>query len=233
MGMDSATGFTGIVYRITDWIMKFVVVNIMWLVFNLPLVYVVFTVLIVGEIENLVLLILPFTIFTPLLLFPATMAMFATVREWIIKEKESGLLLKAFGRHYKEYYKQSVVAGLLFTLIWLIWLADIYFLSSVHILFVYLFIAIGSVLFVYTVTFFSVNVHYVGNLRVTLKNAFLITLTGPGLLILIVLINFVTLYTSLYAFRFLLVFFTFSVSAFLSFGAFNMLYIKPAENHEK
>lgn len=231
--MDNASGFTGIMYRVTDWIMKFVVINIMWLIFNLPIVYVIFVVLSYGEISKLGLLVLPLALFTPFLFFPATMAMFGTVREWIIIEKNSGLLVKAFWRNYKANYKKSMLAGLIFTFVWLVWLVDLYFLSSVHILFVYLFIMIGAILFVVTINFFSINAHYVANLRTIFKNALIITFTGPGLFITILLINLFTIYTSLYAFRFLLVFFTFSGTAFLSFGAFNQLYIKPALYREE
>ena len=62
----------------------------------------------------------------PLLFFPATTAMFASVRQWVMQGTISPLL-KSYWGYYKENYKKSFLGGLILTAAWAVLIADYYY----------------------------------------------------------------------------------------------------------
>ncbi len=225
-------GFSGGLYAISEWIMRFSVVNVLWVIFNIPFLFILFNILIVGQVEALFVFLIPLVILTPTLLFPATTAVFASAREWIMKNNERGGLIKSFWSYYKENYKRSLLAGAIFTVIWVIWAVDVYYFSKINSIVATIFIVMGIFLFVWTINFFSVTVHYHMKLFSSLKNALLITLGSPVLFITVVISSAAVLYISIYVFQALLLFFACSVIAFLSFAAFYRSYLKLVEKEE-
>jgi uncharacterized membrane protein YesL len=97
-------GFMGGLYVISEWIMRFSVVNLLWLIFNFPILYILLNMLFIEQIEMLSLFFIPFAILSPILLFPATTALFASVRDWVMKNDGHGGLLKSYWHYYKENY---------------------------------------------------------------------------------------------------------------------------------
>ena len=231
--MNNESGFMGGLYVITEWIMKFSVVNLLWIIFNLPIVFLLLNLLFVQRIEELLFLMIPIIILIPLLFFPATTAMFAMVRGWIVKDEESTHLIRLFWGYYKENYKRSVVSGLLLTVAWVVWAADIYYFFDENIIMLLLFIIMGIILFVFTINFLSITVHYHMKLQPSLKNTLLITIGSPILFAAVAISSGVVLYISLNVFKFLLPFLTGSLIAFLSFSAFYRNYLKNIDKKEK
>lgn len=225
-------GFTGGLYTVSEWIMRFFVVNILWVIFNIPFLFILFNMFFVGQIEGLFFLIIILAILAPILLFPATSAVFASVREWIMKKNEHGGLTKTFWTFYKENYKRSLLAGIIFTVMWVVWAFDVYFFSNINIIITIIFLIMGVILFVWTINFFSVTVHYHMKLFQSLKNALLITLGSPLLFITVVLSSAGILYIGIFVFQALLIFFASSMIAFLSFAAFYRSYLKIVEREE-
>jgi uncharacterized membrane protein YesL len=223
--MDNSSGFMGGLYVISEWIMKFSLTNLFWILFNLPIAFLFLNVLFVEQLEGLFFLLIPLILLMPFLFFPATTAMFAVVRGWIIKDEESGKLFRSYWRYYIENYKRSVITGLILTIIWLIWAVDLYYFLGNKIM-VTLFIVIGILLFVFSINHFSITVHYHMKLLPSFKNAFLLTIGSPVLFIAVAVSSCVILYISLNVFTFLLPFFTGSLIAFLSFSAFYRSYLK-------
>ena len=81
-------GFFGKVHFISEWIMRFSFTNILWLLFNLPIVYFVLKIIYAETFAELQMLIVTVAILAPFILFPATAAMFGVVRNWIIGKQD-------------------------------------------------------------------------------------------------------------------------------------------------
>lgn len=223
--MLESSGLMGKLYIISEWIMKFAFTNLFWILFNLPIAFLFLNMLFVDQLEGLLFFSIPLSILMPVLFFPATTAMFAVVRSWIIKDDSSGQLFKSFWRFYRENYKRSVLNGLVLTITWIIFVVDIYYFATHNKMLMYLFLALGVLLFVFTINLFSVTVHYHMKWFTAFKNTFLVTIGSPGLFIAVALCSGVILYISFKVLTFLVPFITGSFIAYLSFSAFYRNYL--------
>ncbi|MCU9615033.1 DUF624 domain-containing protein [Caldibacillus lycopersici] len=228
----NSSGLTNGINNISTWIMRFSVINLMWLLFNIPLVIIVVSMWMNKTNDSTIQLIIPAVILAPLLLFPATTAMFASARNWVM-QKEEHSLIRFFWKYYRENYKQSVGVGVLLTIVWVIWGVDYYYFSKESVLFMGSFLLMGFLLYVYTINLFSIQAHYNEKLIVLLKKAFLITVGSPLLAVVVLVSNGIIFYMSINGLLFLLPFFTFSLVAYLSFSAFYRRYLKLVSNPEK
>jgi uncharacterized membrane protein YesL len=168
---------------------------------------------------------LPLAVLVPVLLVPSTMALFATVREWIL-QKDQPSITKAYFSHVKTNYRKSFFSGIFLFALWLIWLLDFYFFKEENRLYGLLFTGIGLGLFVFTLNFFSLSVHYQMKNFFLFKNAFYVTVGNPLLSLFILASNLSLFYVSVTKLLFLLPLFAMSVSAFLSFLAFYRFALK-------
>jgi uncharacterized membrane protein YesL len=214
----------GGLYRLCEWIMRFSVINLLWIVFNIPIAFIVVNILFVKQTGIIVFLLIPLLILLPLLFFPATTAMFASARNLVMKEE--GVSIRQYWRYYKENYTRSLLGGLVLTVVWTIWAVDYYYFSKENIILLGIFLILGIVLFVFTINFFSILSHYHMKLLPAMKNSFLITMGSPLLFFTVLISNSIILYFSLFVFKFLLPFFTGSLIAYLSFSAFYRYYLK-------
>ncbi|AOV08648.1 YesL family protein [Sporosarcina ureilytica] len=224
--MTNPGGLMGGLYALCEWFMRFAVVNLLWLLFNFPIVYLGFNMLVLGKVEAIFIFLIPMIVLIPFVFFPATTAMFGMAREWVFKDREGGSLIKAYWQYYKENYKRSIVNGLVFTAIWLVWAVDVYFFYENNVYLFIFFLTMGIVLFVFTINSFSITVHYEMTVRESLKNAFFITVGSPVLFLAIAISSGMIIYMSFNVLLFLLPFFTGSLIAFLSFAAFYSRYLK-------
>jgi uncharacterized membrane protein YesL len=222
--MKGTTEMTGGFYRICEWIMRFTVINLLWIVFNIPIVFILINILVVEQTGVLVFLLVPLIILLPLLFFPATSAMFASARDWVIKDE--GTSIRQYWKYYKENYKKSLLGGVVLTGVWTIWAVDYYYFSKENIIFMGIFLIMGMVLFIFSINFFSVISHYHLKLLPALKNALVITVGSPKLFLTILIGSSIILFFSLHEFRLLLPFFTGSLIAYLSFSAFYRFYLQ-------
>jgi uncharacterized membrane protein YesL len=214
----------GGLYRICEWIMRFSVINLLWFAFNIPIAYIVLNIFFINEIENMVLFLIPLTILLPVLFFPATTAMFASARDWVMKEENTSI--REYWKYYKENYQKSLFGGLILTGIWAIWAVDYYYFSRENIIIMFAFLIMGIILFVFTINFFSVISHYHLKLLAALKNTLIITIGSPVLFFTILISSGIILYMTLNVFPLLFPFFTGSLVAYLSFSAFYRFYLK-------
>jgi uncharacterized membrane protein YesL len=222
--MKGASDMMGGLYRLCEWIMRFSVINLLWIVFNIPIAFIVVNILFVEQTGIMVFLLIPLLILLPLLFFPATTAMFASARNLVMKEE--GVSIRQYWRYYKENYTRSLLGGLVLTVVWTIWAVDYYYFSKENIILLGIFLILGIVLFVFTINFFSILSHYHMKLLPAMKNSFLITMGSPLLFFTVLISNSIILYFSLFVFKFLLPFFTGSLIAYLSFSAFYRYYLK-------
>ncbi|MBZ5202677.1 DUF624 domain-containing protein [Planomicrobium chinense] len=223
--MREMPGIAGALYVYAEWLMRFSAANILWFIVNLPLLFVLFSVYVNGFAEGFVWYLLPLAGLFPAVLVPSTIALFATVREWVI-QKDQPSITKAYLSHAKANYLNSFFSGIYIMGLWLVWLMDFYFLKAEHELFGLLFAFIGLFLFVYTLNFFSLSVHYDMKQRALMKNAFYLTIGNPLLSLFILASNLAIFYVSAAKLLFLLPLFAISISAYLSFLAFYRVALK-------
>lgn len=223
--MREFSGFSGILYSLTEWIMRFSVINILWFLINIPIAIILFSLYMHGFTFESVIYWVPLLILMPLLFVPSTVGLFATTRDWVMK-KEQHSLTKAYFSHIKMSYKKSFLAGIILTIIWFIWIMDFYFFYNESDLFRIVFLIVGLLLFVYTWNFFSLSAHYEMTNKELLKNTFFVTIGSPLLSFFILISNLLLVYLSMTKLLFLFPFFTGSISAFLSFSAFYRFFLK-------
>lgn len=217
---------TNKIYIVTDWIMKLIVINVIWILFNLPLIFVLVNILFIEKIEDIFTFVFPVFICLPFIFFPSTTAMFASVRDYVLKKRLAKSIFSRFWIHYKSNYRKSLLGGFVLSIFWVVLIVDILlFLGESNILIV-LFMIVSVLLFVFTVNFFSVVVHVENTFFTTLKNASLITISSPLLMLIITIGSMIILYLSIYWFHFLLLLCTGSLITLLSFYMFYLFYTK-------
>ncbi|MEN1967780.1 DUF624 domain-containing protein [Lentibacillus sp. N15] len=156
------------IYNALEWITKFAYLQLLWILFSLT-----------GGI------VLGF--------FPATVAMFSIIRQWI-KGNADFPLLKTFWKYYKAEFWKSNLLGLFMVIVGAIIGMDIFYLKLnqsdwIRIpLFAFMLIFI---LFVFYL--FPVYVHYDMKVNRVIKNAFFIMLINP-LHSLLIVICFISIY---------------------------------------
>jgi len=180
-------GMMGGFYRISEWIMRLSVTNLLWVITSLPFWYLFFFGVIVPlsntepKMDEVFSGLLVSTVAVPFVLFPATSAMFTTVRKWVMGDVDVPLF-KTFFRGYKENYKVSMLGGIIYSLIFLIIFLDIRFYlngaSGIELI-SYVFMGIALLLVVSLFNFFSMVVHYHMKTLQLLKNAVLLTIGRP------------------------------------------------------
>lgn len=140
--------------------MKFLLTNLIWLLFNFPIVYLILSMVFSKTTEELYIYLGIIVVLLPFIFFPATTAMFGVVRSWIIG-KDQGRFLYSYWKYYKQNYFRSFFGGIMYTALWLLWIVN-YTLSAVEIgsgLF-YFYLAITIFLVSFTGYFFADTVHY-------------------------------------------------------------------------
>lgn len=213
-----------ILYQLSEWFMRLSITNLVWFIVNLPLVYIIFNMVYAETKESLLILSIILILLIPFIFFPATTSLFAMARDWVLR-REQDSLIKTFLAYYKANYRQSVLGGVLLTVVWVILFIDFLYLKNMNVAFMFSIIALAVVIYVFTIQFFTMLVHYDAPLMKHIKNALLMTIGSPRLLLIILITNVVILYISLGGWLVLLPFFTGSLIAFISFSAFYRFYL--------
>ena len=226
-------GIMGGFYRISEWIMRLTVTNILWLLFSSPFVFLIVTFLFVppdGQTDVNVTWdlfmqwVIILGVVAPFTVIPATTAVFTSARKWVMGEVDVPLW-KTFFRGYKENYLQSMLGGIFFVILSFVMLYDYMFFKdqegNMKIL-AYLFITLGVLTMAAFFNFFSIMVHFHMKLLQVIKNSFLITIGHPISTISMLVINAFMLYiaTQIQQLTFLLPFFISSLFALSTFWHF-------------
>ena len=223
--MREFPGFLGVLYSSTEWIMRFSVINVYWFLMNIPNIIIILSVYFNNSSNEFLLYLIPLVILIPALFFPSTIAMFATMRDLVMK-KDLNSITKAFFFYLNSYYKKSLLSGLILMSVWLIWVADFYYFKNENDLIRTMILLVGILLFVYTINFYSLIVHYYMNIRALLINTFFVTFGNPVLFLFVLSSNFLLFYISASKFLILFPIFTGSLSAFFSFSSFYRFTLK-------
>lgn len=157
--MDSLNGK---IYRASEILTGFFVLNLLWLITSLPVITA----------------------------FPATAAMFGVVREWA-RNPDNGSV-EPFFRHFKANFAQSLLIELIWTLFGIVLAFDFYVAGQVEEwLRVPMLLLLGAGVLAYSLTsmyLFPVMVNYEGHWRRVLGNSFLIAVSQLGTTVLCLLI---------------------------------------------
>lgn len=221
-------GMMGGFYRISEWIMRFSVTNLLWLICSIPFILLFVGPLItpteasqIDTLSGLLFLLIPSAVAAPFTLFPATTAMFVVVRKWIMGEEDVPLF-KTFFKGFKENYLYSMLGGFVFILIGVIAGVNFRFygeLQSMASLLSYLFIALFVLVVAAFFNFFCLLSHLHMKFWALIKNSFLFSI-GKILTSIVVLLTCTAVVLISTKFTFLIPFFSGSLIAYLTFWHF-------------
>lgn len=228
-------GWMGGLYRISEWIMRFSVTNVLWGLCSLPFVILAMPLLMAENVDQLVATLILLAIISPFVFFPATAAMYSVVRKWVLGDVDVPLF-KTFFRGYKDNYKQSMFGGIIYSVLFFLFGMNYYFyigmeneLKFLSIFFLFLF----ALLFISMFHFFSIISHLHMSTWQMVKNAALITIGRPLTTLLIAVTNGFILYISFFKFQWLVVFFMGSLMAYMAFFYFERMFSKVQEKQQQ
>lgn len=219
------SGFIRGLYSFSTWIIKFTTTNVLWLIFNLPIVYLVLNMLSATTPDELIINFITIAILLPFVLFPATTAMFGIIRQWVIGNTDISLI-RSFWKYYKNNYLRSLFGGLIITFLTVILLIDYYYFTSTNSPLFYIFLLISMFTIVFITHFFSNTVHVNDTLFISFKNSFLLSVGNPVYTIGITIFIGIIAYISINVYTILIFLGSGSLMAYLSF----LLYYKSQSN---
>ncbi|MBW7476131.1 DUF624 domain-containing protein [Paenibacillus oenotherae] len=229
-------GMMGGLYKISEWIMRLFVINVLWILCSIPYIFLLSPVFWSEPDAQVIPLILS-SIVAPFTLFPATAAMFSVARKWVMGETDVPLL-RTFFRNYKENYKQSMFGGIIYVILFVVLIADlkVYWneLQSFKLV-SYLFIGLLILLTVSLINFFSMVVHYHMKTVQLLKNAVLLTIGRPIRTLSTIIMCGIIVFISFSSpkLMFIIPFFSGSIVAVIAFWNFYGVYLKLQLQAEK
>ncbi|WP_088102056.1 YesL family protein [Halalkalibacter urbisdiaboli] len=202
-------GLMGGFYRISEWIMRLAYINILWVAFTL-----------------LGLIVFGF--------MPATAAMFAIIRKWIMKDEDVPIF-KTFWSYYKQDFVKVNLLGLSLAIIGYILYIDLQFLQTAAgswIGILYIPVLVLSLVYYFMLLYIiPVFVHYELKLFQIIKNAFLIMVMNP-LANISMIAGLVILYFIMISIPGLIVFFGASTVAFIIMGSAYLAFSKIQKKQE-
>lgn len=222
-------------YRISEWIMRLSVINILWVICAIPFFLLGLILLQSQTADQLLQTLFLMVIVSPFTIFPSTAAMFAVARKWLTGEEDVPLL-KTFFRGYKENFFQSMLGGFIYMLIGVILYTNFRFYGNQTGAFGvlrFLVLSLTVILVISLFHFFSILTHMHMKLLQIVKNALLITIGNPIRSLSMVALNGVILYVSFTMFTFLIPFFMGSLIAIVSFWHFNLIFGKLQEKQQE
>lgn len=187
-------GMIGRFYQISYWMMKLLQVNMLWLIFNFPIVYLVLTALTVNSMNELYIIITIMLLLLPFIFFPATTAMFAVIRRRFQNKNDDSVLFY-YVKAYKQNYLRSLVGGITITVIWFVWIYN-YQLSGIELgsALSYLYLVFTVFLLAFTNYFFADSVHFNVTFFLSIKKALMMSIGFPHYTISVIGVSGACLY---------------------------------------
>ncbi|MEK8126343.1 DUF624 domain-containing protein [Paenibacillus filicis] len=228
-------GVMGGFYRISEWIMRLSVINVLWAICSIPFFLAALPMFVPGSGEgDIYFAFLLMGVLAPFTLFPATAAMFSVARKWVTGDGDVPLF-KTFFRGYKSNYVQAMLGGLVYLLFGAILVANFKYYGNQEGLFGllrFLVLSISIMLIISMFHFFSILTHLHMKIWQIIKNSVLITIGSPIRSLSMIILNGVILYVSFVKFTFLIPFFMGSLIAVVSFWHFNQIFGKLQDKQQ-
>lgn len=218
-------GLMGGFYRLSEWIMRLSVTNLLWLLTSLPFWVFLFNALFTPDaVKYWQEFIIVLAIVAPFTFFPATSAMFSVARKWVLGDTEVPLL-RTFFRSYKQNFFQAMIGGILYAVLFAVLIIDyqVYLkqIAGFEVV-AYLFMVLMFLLLMSLLHFFSLLSHFHMKTTQLLKNALVLTIGRPLRSILMAVGAAAVLLLSM-KFTFLIPFFFGSIIAVYTFYNFNII----------
>jgi len=216
-------GLMGGFYRISEWIMRLTVTNLLWIITAFPVFFFGLNLLVAETEAQIDSLLFAMVVLSPFLLFPSTSAMFALARKWVTGDADVPLF-RTFFRSYKENYLQSMIGGLFFVVLISVLYFNLRFYAGQEGylgLVAYLFIVLIVMATLAMFNFFCIIVHLHMKTLQLLKNSLLLTIGQPFRSVIMGVSAFVVWWISFTQFTWLLPFFSGSVIATVTFWHFH------------
>lgn len=224
-------GFMGGFYKISEWIMRLAVTNVLWIICSFPFWFVMIggfwalqSVTEEQVTNSLTQSVILLAIVSPFTFFPATSAMFSVARKWVLGDADVPLF-KTFFRNYKQNFVQAMLGGIIYSVLLAVLVIDYkVYLSSMSgfSVIAYLFIALLILLVISLHHFFSLLSHFHMKTFQLLKNAVVLTI-GKPIRSLIMTVGTAAIIMISYRFNFLIPFFFGSIIAIFTFFNFNIV----------
>jgi uncharacterized membrane protein YesL len=211
-------GLMGGFYKLSVIITRFAFTNVLWVLFNLPILFILLS-LLSSNFTNMQMGLMQIVILSPFVFFPSTTALYGVVRKWVMGEGDLPIL-RSYIRHYKENYKKSLLGGFIFTLFWTGWILNyLMFFQQQSTFFQILFILLTALFFTWNVYFLSYTVHFEMKFIDSFKSSLILSIGNPLLSVGVALVNGALIYLSL-KLSFLIPFFIGSLCVYCSFFYF-------------
>ncbi|WP_246042253.1 YesL family protein [Cohnella pontilimi] len=227
-------GMMGGFYKLSEWIMRLAVINLLWLICSLPFWFVLWAQLVSasnGQEAAAAPMILLLAVLSPFTFFPATSAMFSVARKWVTGDVDVPLL-RTFFRNYKHNFKQAMLGGILYSVLFAIMIIDfrvyLHNLDNLQLL-AYLFIALMVLLSISLLHFFSLLSHFHMKTMQLLKNALFLTIGRPFRSFFMA-VGVIAVYLISSRFTWMFPFFFGSIIATFTFYNFNFIITKMMQN---
>lgn len=221
-------GMMGGFYKISEWIMRLAVTNVLWVLLSCP-VWIVLFMFLSSETTDadatglLVSASIAVAIVAPFTLFPATSAMFSVARKWVMGDTDAPLF-RTYFRSYKQNYVQAMAGGILYSVLFAVLSVDLEMYSK-HLkglgVLAILFLAFMVLLVISLFHFFSLLSHFHMKTLQIIKNSLILTIGRPFRTLSTAILSAFAIYISVVVLHlFLLFFFTGSVIALIAFFNF-------------
>lgn len=195
------------IYSISEWVMRLMYVNILWILFSF-----------------LGLIVLGF--------FPATTAMFTIVRKWVLKQPEAPVF-KTFWLTYKGEFLKSNVVGIIIVLVGFFLYSNIHIIQAITIpslRLLYIPNIIMILIFALTLLYvFPVLVHFDVGIKGVIRNAFILMTINPVPTFIMAVLSG-TFLLIVYKFPGLFPFYSGSIPAYLLMFFCNYVFTKFNQN---
>lgn len=150
--------YNGKIYQISDWIIKLIYVNVLWIAFT-----------VIG------LFVFGF--------FPATAAMFAVIRKWIVQEEKDIPVFQTFILHYKKDFLQANLIGMIVMALGFFLYFDLRFFQSssqpfLNMLSFFIY-TLFFIFFIFSLYLFPIFVHYELKTMEYLKYSIILAIARP------------------------------------------------------
>ncbi len=122
-------GVMGGFYRISEWIMRLSVINLLWIFCAIPFFFLGILLLNSTTEQMVYQTLFLMAVVSPFTLFPSTAAMFSVARKWVTGDEDVPLF-KTFFRGYKSNFVQAMIGGFIYLLFGAILYANFQFYGN-------------------------------------------------------------------------------------------------------
>lgn len=173
-------------------ILNFLLFNALWLLLTSPALIVLMQMMLSESFDSLYVLLPILILLLPLTFFPATQALFNTIRELIVQDEWMPVSL--FFKEYKDHFKNSLLSGVFITGWFVILGALLYLCWQISLIFsvVVLMFILYSLLVV--LCYFFITAHYRMSLKWKWKQSFVFCAAHPVFVFLLFMANVLLLY---------------------------------------